>query len=56
MRGVRTKVSLNTNSSHSMKSTIPEGVAEALKLNPGDSVDWSLVILEEKMVAVVKKA
>ena len=53
---MRTKVSFNTKASHSLKSTIPEGVAEALKINQGDSVDWSLESRDGKIVAVVTKA
>ena len=56
MKGVKTKVSHNTSTSHSLKSTIPEGVAEALKLDHGDSVDWSLEPRGGKIVAIVTKA
>jgi antitoxin component of MazEF toxin-antitoxin module len=38
-----------------LKSTIPEGVAEALKLNHGDSVDWSIEVKDGQLVVVVKK-
>ena len=53
---MRTKVSKNTTKSHSLKSTIPEGIAEALKLVQGDSVDWSVEVRDGRIVALVEKA
>jgi hypothetical protein len=53
---MRTKVSFNTSKSHSLKSTIPEGIAEALKLDASSFVEWNLEVREDKIIAVVKKA
>ena len=53
---VRTKVSHNTSRSHSLKSTIPEGVVDALKIKHGDSVEWSLEAKDGKLIAIVVKA
>jgi len=41
--------------SPSLRGTIPQGVAEALKLQHGDTVEWSLTVRDGKIVATIEK-
>lgn len=46
--------SLNRPGSSSLKTTIPAGVVNALKLKAGDKVVWNLEVKEGQIVAFVK--
>ena len=39
----------------SLRGTIPEGIVEALKLNHGDEINWSIEIKNNKIIATVEK-
>ena len=39
----------------SIRSTIPSGIAGHLKISEGDELDWSLQIVKNEIVAVVRK-
>jgi len=41
--------------SPSLRGTIPQGIAEALKLQHGDTLKWSLEVREAVIVALVEK-
>jgi len=47
--------SLNRPGSSSLKTTIPTGVVNALKLKAGDKVVWNLEAKEGRIIAVVNK-
>jgi len=47
--------SLNRLGSNSLKTTIPAGVVNALKIKAGDKVVWNLEAKEGIIIAVVKK-
>jgi len=47
--------SLNRPGSSSLKTTIPTGVVNALKLKAGDKVVWNLEAKEGQIIAIVKK-
>ena len=53
---METKTSLNRPGSPSLKSTIPQGVAVALKIGPGDSLRWSIEARDGKIIAIIEKA
>lgn len=39
----------------SLRGTIPEGIAEALKLNHGDEINWKIEIKNNKIIVIVEK-
>jgi len=53
--GEKTRVAKAQSKSDSIRSTIPTGIATHLKINEGDELDWSLEIIKNEMVAVVRK-
>jgi len=55
MGSVKTKVHRNTPTSPSLRSTIPQGIAEFLGLGPGDELDWQFVKHEGHTIIVVSK-
>jgi hypothetical protein len=50
-----TKLFKAQSKSSSIRSTIPSGIAAHLKLGEGDWIDWSLEIVKNELVAVVRK-
>jgi len=55
MASMKTKVNLNTPTSPSLRTTIPKGVAEFLRLTAGDEVDWQFVKHEGQTIIAVFK-
>jgi hypothetical protein len=53
--GEKTRLAKAQSKSDSIRSTIPSGIATHLKLNEGDWIDWSLEIVKNELVAVVRK-
>lgn len=53
---VKSKVSYVRKGSHSVKTIIPEGVADALKVTNGDHIDWELLPEGNRIVVKVRKA
>jgi len=56
MKGVKRKVSYVRKGSKSLKTVIPEGVADVLKLKHGDSVDFEVKAEGDKLIVVMSKA
>jgi len=52
---MRSKVFKVRPTSPSLRGTIPEGIVEALKLNHGDEINWSIEIKNNKIIATVEK-
>ena len=40
----------------SLRTTVPKSVVETLKLEAGHDLDWSIEVIDGKMVAIVSKA
>ena len=55
-RVVKTKISYVRKGSKSLKVIIPEGIADTLKLNHGDSLIWDIEVKDGKLAAYIKKA
>lgn len=55
-RAVQSKVSHVQRNSKSVKTTIPRGVAQSLKVQDGDAIDWEIVAEDGKIIAKVRKA
>ena len=53
---VKSKVSYARKDSRSLKTTVPEGVADALKLAHCDSLERALEIREGRIIAEVRRA
>jgi hypothetical protein len=53
--GEKTRIAKAQSKSDSIRSTIPKGIATHLNLDEGDELDWSLEIMKNEMVAVVRK-
>ena len=53
--GEKTRLAKAQSKSGSIRSTIPSGIAAHLKLSEGDWIDWSLEIVKNELVAVVRK-
>ena len=41
--------------SSSLRGTIPQSVVDSLKLEHGDSIEWSVEVRDGKIVAVLEK-
>jgi len=53
---IKSKVFLVKPNSISMRGTIPESIVTALNLSHGDTMFWSIEIVDGKITARVKKA
>lgn len=54
--GLKSKVSVAKTGTSSLRTTIPEGIVEYLKLKPGDVIEWNMETNEEtERVTMVKK-
>lgn len=53
--GQKSAVARASNKSPSVRTTIPEKIAQELKLDPGDILDWEVVQEKGRLVAKVKK-
>jgi len=53
---LRSKVGLAKQHTHSLRTTIPEGIVEYLNLKPGDTLEWSMEIKENERIVIVRKA
>ena len=54
--GERTKLNRANNNSPSLRTTVPEGVVNELKVKEGDSLEWERIIHEGKIAIRIKKA
>ncbi|MFZ0894229.1 MAG: AbrB/MazE/SpoVT family DNA-binding domain-containing protein [Candidatus Nitrosopolaris sp.] len=41
---------------HSFKTTIPNSLVKEWKLKPGEKLEWSWIVVNNKMVMTIKKA
>jgi len=39
----------------SLRATVPEGIVAFLNLNAGDKLEWTMEIIDNQRVAIVKK-
>jgi hypothetical protein len=53
--GERTKLNRANTNSPSLRTTVPEGVVNELKLKPGDTLEWERIIHDNKIAVRVKK-
>jgi len=53
---MKSKVHYVRKHSTSVKTVIPQGVADALKIKHNDTLEWELVPAGEKIMAKVKKS
>ena len=54
--GEHTKLNRANNNSPSLRTTVPEGVVNELKVKEGDSLEWERIIHDGKIVIRIKKA
>ena len=52
---LKSKTSIARPKSKSLRATIPEGIAEFLNLQPGDTLEWQMTDAPEGRIATVKK-
>lgn len=55
-KDMKTKVGLNRPGSPSLKTTIPQGIVSAMKLNQGDTLEWSIEVKDGKLVVCLEKS
>lgn len=53
--GLKTKVVIAKTGANSLRTTIPEGIVEYLNLKAGDSLEWSMELIGNLRVAIIKK-
>ena len=53
--GERTKLNRANNNSPSLRTTVPEGVVNELKVKEGDSLEWERIIHEGRIAIRVRK-
>ncbi len=53
---LKSKTSIARPKSKSLRATIPEGIVEFLKLQPSDTLEWTMETAQGERVATVKKA
>jgi hypothetical protein len=53
---LKTKIASAKAGTKSMKSTVPEGIVEFLKLEDKDELEWGMEIQKDERIAIVKKA
>jgi len=53
---LKSKTSIARPKSKSLRATIPEGIAEFLNLQSGDTLEWTMEIIQDERVATVKKS
>ena len=53
--GERTKLNRANNNSPSLRTTVPEGVVNELKVREGDTLEWERIIHEGKIAIRLKK-
>jgi len=51
---LKSKTSIARPKSKSLRATVPEGIAEFLQLQPGDTIEWTMN--PEERTATVKKS
>lgn len=54
--GERTKLNRANTKSPSLRTTVPEGVVNELRVKEGESFEWKRIIQEGKIAIRVKKA
>jgi bifunctional DNA-binding transcriptional regulator/antitoxin component of YhaV-PrlF toxin-antitoxin module len=53
--GLKSKVSVAKTGTSSLRTTIPEGIVEYLNLKPGDTLEWSMEIVDNATRATLVK-
>jgi hypothetical protein len=53
---LKSKTSIARPKSKSLRTTIPEGIAEFLNLGPGDTLEWTMDTSDNGRTAKVRKA
>jgi bifunctional DNA-binding transcriptional regulator/antitoxin component of YhaV-PrlF toxin-antitoxin module len=52
---LQSKTSIARPKSKSLRATIPEGIAEFLNLQPGDTLEWQMTDTQNGRIATVRK-
>jgi len=52
---LKSKVGVAKTGTSSLRTTIPEGIVEYLNLKAGDTLEWSMEMVGNTRVAVVKR-
>lgn len=52
---ITSKVSYSKKGTKSLKTIIPQGIAQLLDLEHGDYVEWDIEYMDDEKVAIVKK-
>ena len=50
-----TRISLAKKGTKSLKTTVPEGVAEFLELSDKDELDWKMDVMSNERIAIIRK-
>jgi hypothetical protein len=53
---LKSKTSIARPKSKSLRATIPEGIAVFLGLEAGDTLEWTMEIIQGERIATVKKS
>jgi len=53
---LKSKTSIARPKSKSLRATVPEGIAEFLNLQPGDTLEWCMDTSGNERIATVRKS